>query len=87
MNDSLKSLYVDMPTWSEGIIEDDFIITIGNTKSNSVYHVYESKLKIRPNGRVARYYLKVLKSDLITALHRDPGQKLIPMQWYSRNKR
>ena len=84
--EELKSLYVDMPNWNQGIAVDDFIIAIGNTKSNSVYHVFEVNARPRRDKRITRYNLKVLKSDLLTALKRDINQKLIPMQWYKRNK-
>ena len=85
--DNLKSLYVDSPSWAPAIIPDDFIVAVGKVKTNSVYHVVESKPKINLEKRMVRYYLKVLKTDLLTALKRDPDQQLIPMQWYSRNKK
>ncbi|MEX0313439.1 MAG: hypothetical protein AB3N18_04620 [Allomuricauda sp.] len=84
--DELKSLYVDMPSW-ESLNVDDFIVAVGKTKTNSVYHIAECKHKPRPNKRMVRHYIKVFKSDLITALKRDPSQQLIPMTWYSRNKK
>ena len=88
MNDlSLKSLYIDMPTWAPGIVTDDFIVAIGKKQSNSVYHVYASKPKPSPKPRMMRYHLKVLKSDLITAIKREESQKLIPVEWYSRTKK
>ena len=85
--EKLKSLYVDSPSWSPAIFPDDFIVAIGKLKSNSVYHVVESQHKINHEKRTVRYYLKVLNTDLLTALKRDPDQQLIPMQWYSRNKK
>ncbi|PKP11940.1 MAG: hypothetical protein CVU09_00130 [Bacteroidetes bacterium HGW-Bacteroidetes-4] len=80
--DKLKKLYVDSRNDID-IKTDDFIVAIGKTKSNSVYHVVESKKKERVNG--FRYYVKVLASDLITCMKRDSYQALIPIQWYSRN--
>jgi hypothetical protein len=56
-------------------------------KSNSVYHVAEVKVKDRPEERRKRYYLKCYRSDLQTALRRDEDQGLIPIKWYSRNKK
>ncbi len=85
--EKLKSLYVDTPSWVPAILPDDFIVAVGKTKSNSVYHVVESKVKANPEKRMVRYYLKVLKTDLILALRRDIDQQLIPMQWYSREKK
>lgn len=87
MIDKPKKLYVDSPAWAPAILEDDFIVAVGKTKSNSVYHVVESKGKPNPKKRIIRYHIKVLKSDLITALKRDADQQLIPMQWYNRNKK
>lgn len=88
MNDKLKSLYIDMPNWVAGVKVDDFLVAIGKTKSNSVYHVAKVK-SIRPNEqkRIVRYYLSVYKSELTTALRRDKTQHLIPITWYSRNKK
>lgn len=82
-----KKLYIDSPSWSEAINEDDFIVTIGKTKSNSVYHISEVKAKPRPELRMVRYYVKAFKSDLLTCLQREPHQKLIPITWYSRDKK
>jgi hypothetical protein len=87
MADKIRSLYVDMPKFGEDISVDDFIVAIGKTKSNSVYHVVEVKIKESPKARMNRFDLKVYKSDLITAISRDEEQKLIPMVWYSRNKK
>lgn len=81
--EEVKKLYVDMPSWGS-INVDDFVVTIGKNKSNSVYHVVEVNSKPRKNKRITRHYLKVYKSDLITCLRRDLEQKLIPMVWYSR---
>lgn len=81
-----KSLYFDSPSW-ESVKVDDFLVAIGKTKSNSVYHIAELRSKPIPEKRMTRHYLKVFKSDLITALRRDQDQRLIPMFWYSRNKK
>ncbi len=82
--DKLRSLYVDSE--ASLIIEpDDFVITIGKKKSNSVYHVVESKRVIRENG--VRSYLKVLKSDLLTCLKREQSQRVVSVTWNSRNKK
>lgn len=80
--DRVRNLYVDC-RYNLEIKPDDFIVTIGKTKSNSVYHVLESKVKERSNG--VRFYLKVLKSDLLTCIKRDNSQAVIPMKWYNRN--
>lgn len=85
--DKPRSLYIDLPTWKE-IKVDDFMVAIGKNKSNSVYHVAEIK-SIVPNEkkRMVRFYLKVFKSDLLTAIKRDKDQLLIPIYWYSRKKK
>ena len=87
ITDKVKKLYVDSPSWAPIIIPDDFIVAVGKTKSNSVYHIVDSIAKPTKKKRITRYHLKVLKSDLITALRRDAGQQLIPMQWYNRDKK
>lgn len=88
MIDKLKSLYIDMPQWKIGVIVDDFLVAIGKTKSNSVYHVAKVKRIVdKPEKKLIRYYLSVYKSELTTALRRDKTQHLIPIQWYNRNKK
>lgn len=77
-----------MPNWSDPVKIDDFIIAIGKKQSNSVYHVAEVKPgKPRLDKRITRYNMKVYKSDLITALNRDPHQAIIAIKWYSRDKK
>lgn len=83
-NDKILKLYIDCGFDLE-INANDFIITIGKNKSNSVYHILESRKAERTNG--VRFYLKVFRSDLITCLKRESSQKLIPMVWYNRNKK
>jgi hypothetical protein len=85
--DELKSLYIDMPSWDEGVEVDDFLIAIGKKQSNSVYHVAEVKCSPRKDKRITRYNMKVYKSDLITMLKRDEDQRLITLVWYSRDKK
>ena len=80
----VKSLYVDRPTGASEICVDDFLVTIGQKQSNSVYHIVECKSKPRPNPRMTRYYVKVMDSDLMTALKRDNSQQLITLHWYKR---
>lgn len=86
MDDRIRKLYIDQPSWCMAIIADDFLVTIGAKQSNSVYHVVESNPKPRAE-RLIRYHLKVMISDLPTALKRGPFQQLIPMTWYSRDKK
>ena len=81
--EKLKSLWIDCP-FSEGIKIDDFLVAIGEKKSNSVYHVADVKTKDSPKPRMKRHHLKVYKSDIITALKRDENQDLIPFYWYKR---
>ena len=89
MNDEqLKSLYFDMHISDTPIEEDDFLVAIGKKQSNSVYHVAQVRHgNLVRNGIARRYYLKVYKSDLPTALRRDPEQRLLTIQWYSRDKK
>lgn len=85
--DKLISIYVDCLRGQAEIKIDDFIIAIGQTKSNSVYHVAQVQSKPSPkNPKMIRHYLKCYRSDLLTALLRDPDQKLYPMTWYKREK-
>ena len=67
-----KSIYVDMPSWSN-ILVDDFIACIGvKGYTNTIYHVAEVK-RVTPRGdRVKRVHLGVVKSDLLTACRREP---------------
>jgi len=76
-----------MPSWEKAVSVDDFLVAVGKKQSNSVYHVAEVNPKPRPEKRITRYYLKVYKTDLITALKRDEDQNLIIVTWYSRNKK
>lgn len=85
--DRLRSLYIDIPSWQTGVEIDDFLVAIGKKQSNSVYHIAQVKATPRKNLRMIRYHLKVFKSDLITALQRDPDQIIMPIYWYSRNKK
>ena len=88
MEDRLRKLYIDMPSWEEGVKVDDFLIAIGKKQSNSVYHIAEVRPPTNPkNERMNRYHLKVFKSDLLTAIKRDSDQKIQPIYWYSRNKK
>lgn len=51
--DKLRSLYIDMPVWNKfGINVDDFLVAIGKTKSNSVYHVFSSNPKPKKDKRI-----------------------------------
>jgi len=85
--DKLRSLYIDLPDWKE-INVDDFLVAIGLKQSNSVYHIAEVKSIVpKKNIRARRFYLRVYKSDLLTALRRDDDQELIPIQWYRREKK
>ena len=83
-----KSLYVDSLNYDYQVQVDDFFVAIGKLKSNSVYHVAEI-VRRHPvkSGRMTRTHMRVVKTDLITALRRDESQVLIPFQWYSRNKK
>lgn len=88
IEDKPKSLYIDMPSWEEGVKIDDFLVAIGKKQSNSVYHIASIKRVVdRKEKRMKRYHINVYKSDLLTALRRDEDQKLITIQWYSRNKK
>lgn len=82
--EKLKSLYIDRPAGYSHICVDDFLVTIGQKQSNSVYHINEVKSKPRMEGRMIRYYVKVFDSDLMTALKRDKTQQLITLHWYKR---
>jgi len=85
--EKLKSLYIDTPAW-ESLKVDDFVVAVGKTKSNSVYHIAEVKSKPSPrHNRMTRHYVKVFKSDLLTMLRRDKEQKLLPISWYSKKKK
>lgn len=86
ISDKIKSLYIDC-RYDDIIKADDFIVTIGKRKSNSVYHVARIKSRKYIFPDKVRYYMEVLVSDLITCLGRDRDQALIPMVWYSRDKK
>jgi hypothetical protein len=85
LEDKPISLYIDSPHWSPDLKVDDFIVAVGEKKSNSVYHI--AKVNKKRRGRTKRFYVKVYKSDLITACRRDPEQSLIAMTWYKRKKK
>jgi len=87
MSEGLVSLYVDVPLNYREVNVDDFIVTIGiKGHTNSVYHVAESKSKLR--GKITRYYVKCYRSDLMTCCARDKGtQNVIDIQWYKREKK
>lgn len=88
MDDKVVKLYIDMPQWSMAPREDDFLIAIGKKQSNSVYHIYKVTLsKTKKHPRMVRYNLKCFRSDLPTALRRDPEQNIIPIHWYKREKK
>lgn len=85
--EKLRSLYIDIPNWEEGVKPDDFLVAIGKLKSNSVYHIAEVRPVPQKNKRITRYYLKVLKADLTIALQKESNQKIVPIHWYSRSKK
>lgn len=85
--EKLLSIYIDCASWDNPVKPDDFIVAIGKKQTNSVYHVVESTPKPREHLRMIRYNLKVLRSDLITALLRDSDQQLITLYWYPRKKK
>lgn len=82
--ESTRKLYIDCPEWADPIKEDDFIIAIGEKKSNSVYHVWTVKEGVHKEKGMVRSHVTVFKSDLITALKREEGQKLIPLVWHKK---
>lgn len=81
--DKIRKFYVDCDS-DININTDDFIVAVGKKRSNSVYHVVESRKEERPNG--FRFYVKVLKTDLITCLKRELCQSIFPVVWHSRNR-
>ena len=76
-----------MASWHDPIKPDDFIVAIGKTNSNSVYHVISVRVKEITEKRKIRCHVEVYISDLTTCLKRDQMQKLIPIAWYSRDKK
>ena len=79
-----KSIYIDIPPWEDNLKADDFIVCVGQRKTNSVYHIVRVK-SIKPQkSRMIRNYLEVINTDLLTALRRDESQSLKPMTWYKR---
>lgn len=83
MEDKLVSIYVDRVPWDTAIKPDDFLVTIGQKQSNSVYHVTQARPVKREH--MTRFYLKCYRSDLVTALHREKKeQQLITVFWYKR---
>jgi len=88
MSERVIKLYIDCAAWQSPIQVDDFIISVGKTKSNSVYHVANVTAKPSPkHRRLIRYNLKCYKSNLLTACSRDNDQRLIPVKWYNRDKK
>lgn len=85
--DKVKSIYIDCDPDDPPIQPDDFVVAIGALKSNSVYHVVESRPKAIPEKRLIRYHIKVFDSDLVTALFRDSCQQIITLYWYPRTKK
>jgi hypothetical protein len=85
--DKLKKLYIDIPASEEGANVDDFLVAIGKRQSNSVYHIAEVKSVVNREDGLNRYHILVFNTDLVTALRRDSSQKIIPVYWYSRDKK
>lgn len=85
--EKLISFWVETEVYEFYIEPDDFIVAEGKLKSNSVYHVVESRCKANKAFDLFRWHVKVLKSDLLTALRRDPSQRIIPIVWLPRNKK
>lgn len=84
MEEKLVSIYVDRLPWDTAVKSDDFLVTIGQRQSNSVYHVAEAR-RVEQKNKMIRFYLKVYRSDLVMALHREKQtQQLIPLFWYKR---
>ncbi|WP_341215755.1 hypothetical protein [uncultured Wocania sp.] len=70
IEDKTVKLYVDCPSWKAPIKVDDFLIYVGKTKSNSVYHVAKVKYNPKPEKRIFRYHVEVYKSNLITPMYK-----------------
>lgn len=81
-----RSIHYDMAAWEIPPKPDDFLVAVGRTKSNSVYHIVSVRAVPHKKLRAVRYYLRVLHSDLLTALRREDGQRLMTMRWNPRKK-
>lgn len=79
-----RRIYYDQPAWAVPPKADDFLVAVGKTKTNSVYHIVSVRAVPREQLRMVRYYLEVLHSDLITALRRGGDQALYTMRWNKR---
>lgn len=81
-----RSIHFDQAAWEEPPKADDFLVAVGKTKSNTVYHIVSVRAVPHKERRAVRYYLRVLHSDLLTAIRREDGQRLMTMRWNSRDK-
>lgn len=88
MPEKVKKIYADSLRWQTPIRPDDFIVMIGQRKSNSVYHVVSARQVDHPKTvRMVRTYLEVLDSSLIDLVKRDKSQRVHPKVWYPRGKK
>lgn len=84
--ETTRSIYIDMAAWEAPPKPDDFVVAVGKTRSNSVYHVATVRAVPHKARRAVRYHLQVFKSDLLAAIRRDGDQQIITMRWNSRNR-
>ena len=82
-----RRLYIDMAAWEVPPRPDDFLVAVGKTRSNSVYHIATVRAVPHKTLRAVRYHLQVYKSDLLAAIRRDGDQQIIPMRWHSRERK
>jgi hypothetical protein len=82
-----RKLYIDMAAWEAPPKPDDFLVAVGKTKSNSVYHVATVRAVPHKTLRAVRYHLQVYRSDLLAAIRRDKEQRIIVIKWHTRSKR
>lgn len=63
---------------------DDYVVSIGATRSGTVYHVAEAFHVQRRRPARPRYRLTCYRAPLSDVLRRRPGQTLFTMHWNRR---
>lgn len=80
-----RRIHIDIPASDPAICIGDFLVAVGKTKTNSVYHVANViRVCDRPAQHARRVYLEVLPSELRHAIRRDRDTRLIPFKWNPR---
>lgn len=84
----VKRQIMDLPFHYPNPQVDDFLVSEGDTKTNSIYHIMEITKVTWPKARIKRIHMQVVKTDLLTMIRRDKVEQLVhPFRWYRQSQK